>query len=102
MKCLRCGNCCSSETLLEYCNEEEKTVFKMIYALIGKDINNTKCPHLDFKLGMAICKIYNNRPLFCKKYFCKKANKNKKGFTIDKKSFNNLKNIKNPEYQREE
>jgi len=71
--CRRCGDCCSSGTLLNQCNEIEKRLFKMIYRLMDKDIENTPCPYLDFKLGMAICKIYNDRPDFCREHYCEKA-----------------------------
>jgi Fe-S-cluster containining protein len=72
-QCLRCGDCCSSKTLLKQCNEEEIMLFKLIYKLQGADINNTPCPHLDFKLGMAVCKIYNDRPWFCKEHYCERC-----------------------------
>jgi len=71
--CKRCGNCCQSGTLLKQCSEEEKKAFKMLYSLLGGNIKKTVCPHLDFKLGIAICKIYKDRPWFCREHFCEKC-----------------------------
>ena len=71
--CRRCGDCCQSGTLLNQCTEEEKEVFKILYIMMGEDINNKKCPYLDFKIGLAICKIYKDRPWFCREHFCDKC-----------------------------
>ncbi|MBA7583028.1 hypothetical protein ES708_24966 [subsurface metagenome] len=71
--CKRCGNCCKAETLLKECNEEEKRFIKMIYKLEGKNLKKTVCPFLDFKIGLAICKIYKDRPWFCREHFCDKC-----------------------------
>ena len=71
--CKRCGDCCKSGTLLKQCSEKEKELFKILYLMAGEDIRNKKCPFLDFKLGMAICKIYENRPWFCREHFCEKC-----------------------------
>jgi len=73
MKCQRCGDCCQSGTLLKQCSKEEKKIFKLLYAMLGEDINKKICPYLDFKMGLAICKIYDERPQFCKDYFCDKC-----------------------------
>ncbi len=73
MECKRCGDCCQSSTLLNQCSKAEVMLFKMIYKLMGEDINSKKCPYLDFKIGLAICKIYKNRPGFCKKHYCNKC-----------------------------
>jgi len=66
--CKRCGNCCQSGTLLKQCTEEEQRMFKMIYSLMEKNINKIVCPYLDFKIGLAICKIYKDRPWFCREH----------------------------------
>lgn len=73
-QCRRCGKCCQSQTLLELCTEEEKNLFKLIYKIMGKDINNTPCPHLEFRMGIAICKIYKDRPQFCRDFYCENGN----------------------------
>jgi len=38
----------------------------------GKSVKATKCKYLTFKNGLAVCEIYENRPQFCRDYFCYK------------------------------
>jgi len=71
--CKRCGDCCKSKTLLKHCTDEEKEAFKIFYIMMGEDINNKKCAFLDFKIGLAICKIYQERPQFCQDFYCEKC-----------------------------
>jgi len=72
--CQRCGNCCRAETLLKECNPEEIGILKMICLMTGRKFNDkVKCPFLDFKIGIAICKIYDQRPWFCQEHYCEKC-----------------------------
>ena len=73
MECKRCGDCCQSGTLLKQSTKAEKLLFRFIYKLMGEDINSKACPHLEFVMGLAVCKIYENRPQFCRDYFCNKC-----------------------------
>ena len=72
--CRRCGDCCRAETLLKECSPEEIMILKMICLETGRKFDpKAKCPFLEFKLGNAICKIYDKRPWFCRDYFCSKC-----------------------------
>ena len=68
-KCLRCGRCCNFRYLFNDLPFAIKFIFflsnpKSLYLLIaGKD-----CPHLIRMGGYSMCKIYKNRPWFCKAY----------------------------------
>jgi len=74
LACKRCGNCCKADTLLKDLNPEDLRSFKMMLLLKGIPFTNKpRCPFLDFKVGMAICKIYNDRPWFCKEHLCERA-----------------------------
>lgn len=77
LKCLRCGECCQAKTIYSQCDEEEKNFVEMIikpyYKSQGMDFETAKCPNLEYRLGLAVCKIYENRPWFCREHFCKKA-----------------------------
>lgn len=69
-KCKRCGSCCGAKTLIAGSTGEEKKMLEMVAKLAGKTPN---CKHLNFKLGIPGCSIYENRPWFCRDYYCKQA-----------------------------
>ena len=64
-KCKRCGKCCSLVTL----GETGHPIFDLIREQILKEQPNHKCPHLQMlRDGTTRCKIYKNRPPFCKAF----------------------------------
>ena len=77
MKCLRCGKCCTSRGIFRQSGLIEKIVYRAIlvkrYGVTG--FRNPKCPHLRVRHRNTYCAIYESRPDFCRKYFCKKAQK---------------------------
>ena len=73
MECKRCGDCCKGDTLFKGEDKETIEYAKALAALMGKDMMKLQCPHLDFRIGLAICKIYKDRPWFCKEHYCSKC-----------------------------
>ena len=78
-KCLRCGKCCQVRPLLKGLPLLLKIIlFITRPQLLYGWITNDKCPHLDYisiddkyhNETAAICKIYPNRPWFCKGFPC--------------------------------
>jgi len=83
-KCLRCGACCQTKGLMNQSSILEKIAYRAVLVCrVGlSGLKNPQCPHLTFTRGnvierrLAVCSIYENRPAFCKEYYCKKAKKN--------------------------
>lgn len=74
-KCLRCGRCCKTTTLLEDSDWKIKLmrfiiiIFKYQKALFKKP----DCPFLTYENGIAKCLNYKRRPQFCRDYFCERC-----------------------------
>jgi len=67
--CKRCGRCCQGKALLPSCTEAEKELLKEVAGEGALDkLKEHKCKHLWYKKRIARCKIYENRPPFCKAY----------------------------------
>ena len=74
MKCLRCGNCCQTKSLFKQCNLKEKIIYRIVLFIRAgfRGLKSPKCKHLRFRSRNAYCAIYDNRPEFCRKYYCNK------------------------------
>ena len=68
--CNRCGKCCKADHLLEACTDQEKRILRNLARdkKIEQKLAGFRCKHVWFKKRKARCKIYENRPEFCK-YF---------------------------------
>ena len=67
--CLRCGKCCEADNLLKGLTWFEKFILASHKGIkIFRKLKGFKCPHLRIRRHKAICKIYDKRPEFCKKY----------------------------------
>jgi len=77
MKCLRCGECCQTKTLMKSCGIKERFLYRLILFLTAgfRGLKNPKCKYLRFRKRNAYCVIYENRPQFCREHFCEKAKK---------------------------
>ena len=66
--CNRCGRCCKADHLLDACTEKEKRLLRNLShnKQIDKDLKGFRCKHVWFKKRKARCKIYENRPEFCR------------------------------------
>ena len=76
-KCLRCGKCCQTSTLLKESPLWVKITRMIIIILRYKSIKmlfrKPRCPYLVFENRLAKCLIYEKRPQFCRDYFCGKC-----------------------------
>jgi Fe-S-cluster containining protein len=84
MNCQRCGQCCKTVVLgIQIPIGDEKEVIKFLKYHLCETSPEVKdfwairihspCSELEFKDGIGICKIYDERPIFCKEYLCKKV-----------------------------
>ena len=70
-KCNRCGSCCKFSTLYNQSSFltrlflRKKIGKKKIKEMLEKDF---ACPYLTFINNKATCKIYHQRPQFCREY----------------------------------
>ena len=74
-ECLRCGLCCSTlrvRLLDEEVNKYKKRYGDVIEYIDGKPFlkhkKNGGCIFLEYKNNLAVCKIYEDRPLACRIY----------------------------------
>lgn len=73
-KCKQCGLCCTMFTVHVDNELDEDTInffnyHKNMYALGPHTLGfKGKCKHLGFKNGKHYCKIYADRPEWCKKF----------------------------------
>lgn|SRR4030042_4231629 len=89
LECERCGKCCKS-TFLALGNipidGDTKEIGKwllyhniepMKYKIGDQEVLAANiplsCKYLDMDADKCICKIYNDRPVVCKEYFCQKV-----------------------------
>ena len=75
MECKRCGDCCKASTLFKGTEKEEVIQTSIAIGLIKnrKDFEDLKCPHLEFVMGLAVCKINDTKPQFCRDFYCDKC-----------------------------
>ena len=67
--CKRCGKCCQTYFLYKDFSLIDKIIIRIKIILAGKKFDiKDKCKYLYFKKGKAICKQYNSRPEFCKRF----------------------------------
>lgn len=76
-KCLRCGRCCQTKFLLQDSGFIERIFLRITVILHAgfRGIKSPQCKHLIFRHRNSYCAIYENRPQFCREYFCGKAKK---------------------------
>ena len=76
-KCSRCGRCCYITTLLEDSSWMIKLAGSLILLFIAPKMVFKKpvCFYLVFENGFAKCLNYENRPQFCRDYFCNRCEK---------------------------
>lgn len=60
-QCNRCGDCCTIVGLTS-----GNPALSMLAGLL--DESDSRCPHLVIENGKATCRIYGNRPVFCKAF----------------------------------
>jgi Fe-S-cluster containining protein len=73
--CKRCGKCCKTKTLLKDCSFWIKVVWFLAVLIKNPKALREKpdCHFLTYENGLAKCLQYENRPQFCRDYYCEKS-----------------------------
>ena len=67
-KCLNCGRCCSYDKLWQSLSFKHKLFIFLIKGFRVFKIKNFRCQNVILKNGKWFCRIYSNRPQFCRDY----------------------------------
>ncbi|RLG81243.1 MAG: hypothetical protein DRO40_10000 [Thermoprotei archaeon] len=72
-ECKRCGKCCRVKYLFKSMSKEDKLFLKrhgfwLHQAIKRMAVEDKACPFLEYRNGVAYCKIYEERPRWCREY----------------------------------